>query len=922
MPETLLRTKLFVPPVRPKLVPRPHLIERLNQGLQQGHRLSLISAPAGFGKTTLASEWVGSLRLRDGREDQVADRIAWLSLDEKDNDPNRFLAYFVAALSQAESGEVTIGRGALAMLHSPQPPSAESVLTSLINDVSAVSEGIIFILDDYHLIDAPLVDDALTFMLKHSPPQMHLVIVTRADPDLPLARLRARGQLTELRGADLRFVYSEAAEFLNQKMGLDLSEEDVKALETRTEGWIAGLQLVAISMQGRKDVSSLIQAFTGSHRYVLDYVIDEVLEQQPDDVQMFLLQTAVLDRLTGSLCDALTGHDNGQATLEMLDQANLFIVSLDEKRQWYRYHHLFADLLRQRLRNVRREQAPTLHRRASAWYEKNGFADEAIEHALQAGDFEWALRLIEGQADAVWQRGEHAKLRRWLHELPGELVRSRPLLCIFQAWDLFASGHQEAAELRLKTAEQALNSNANPAKRSSPVGQSQVANDERMKIRGRAATIRAFLASFRGDIQAIHEYSHQALEYLPAEDLTWRSTAGVALGDAYSFVGELATATQVRLEALQAGKAAGNTYMILIASMKLAVSLRQQGQLERVIEICKQQLQLANQSGLSQTGVAGWIMAIWGEALAELNDLDGAIQHAKTAEELTRHGRDLGMIGWTYVCLTRIFYSTGNMAGAQEIVRKMEIIGQDSHVPPWITGLMSAWQVRIWLAQGKLDSASQWLTAFRLDGAEDFNYLHEMETIALARILIARGQLDEAAPLLQKLLEATELGGRTSRMIEILLLQALAFQASGHASQALVKLERALSLAEPGGFVRIFVDQGPAMAHLLNEALDLGIAQEYVQRLLAAYPAAAPEATSSTKSDVDQSELVEVLSDRELEVLGLIAEGLTNREIASRLYLSQHTVKVHTRNIYGKLGVHNRTHAVSRARASGILPSR
>jgi len=904
----LLRTKLYIPPVRPELVPRPRLIEWLNAGLHR--KLTLVSAPAGFGKTTLLSEWIAGCEPRT--------RFAWLSLDEGDNDPTRFLAYFVAAIQTIHQD---IGQSVIAALQSSQSLPIQAILTTLINEIAVIPDRLVLVLDDYHLIETQSIHDAITFLLEHLPPQMHLVIATRDDPHLPLARLRARGQLTELRATDLRFTSSEAAEFLNQVMGLDLSAEDIAALETRTEGWIAGLQLAAISLQGHKDATSLIKSFTGSHRFVLDYLIEEVLEQQSESVQTFLLQTAVLDRLTGSLCDALTGQDNGRATLEMLEHANLFIIPLDEERRWYRYHHLFSDLLRQRLRQTQLEQVPTLHHRASEWYEQNGFADEAIEHALRAEDFERAAYLIEEHVDAIWERGEHTKLRRWLAGLPVELVFSKPQLCILHAWNLFTSGQQDAAERSLQAAGQALDPGADRAHETSPIERVQPPNSDRMKIQGRAAAIRAFLASYRGDVPGIIQYARQALEYLPEQDLAWRSTATIALGDAYSFEGELAAAYRARLEAWEASKAAGNIYMILIASLKFAVTLRQQGQLQRVLEICRQQLQLANESGVSQTAVVGWLLAIWGEVLAELNDLDGAIHQAKKGTDLTECGRDVAMIGWSYLCLMRVLFARRDMAGAEEINRKMGNIAREHHVPPWITNLMAAWQARIWLAQDKLDAASQWVGERGLDANGAPSYLQEMEYIVLARILIAEGRLDEAARLLQRLLEAAEAGGRISRVIEILMLQALAFQAGGDTARAMTTLERALTLAEPGGFIRIFVDEGPPMARLLYEAATRGIAPDYARRLLATFPVAEPEQADPSKTQASKSELVEPLSERELEVLQLIAKGLTNQEIASRLFLSLNTIKVHTRNIYGKLGVNSRTQAVARARALGILPS-
>jgi LuxR family maltose regulon positive regulatory protein len=936
---SLLQTKLYIPPIRRELVSRPRLLDWLNAGLHRN--LMLVSAPAGFGKTTLVAEW---LAVCERLEPKV--RAAWLSLDEGDNDTARFLAYLIAALRTIEAN---IGKGALSALQSPQPPLAEVVLTQLINEITAIPRSMILVLDDYHLLEAQAIHDALTFLLEHLPSQMHVVIASREDPPLPLARLRARDQLIELRATDLRFTSSEAADFLNRVMGLGLSAEDVAALEARTEGWIAGLQLAAlalqgpISMQGRKDPATLIESFTGSHRFVLDYLVEEVLEQQSKSIQTFLLQTTVLKRLTGSLCDAILSRGaeeqrsewdpdtsaphlpsssaSGQEILEHLERSNLFVIPLDEERRWYRYHHLFADLLWQRLHRTQPEQIPGLHGRASLWYEQNGFVDEAIEHALRAEDFGRAADLVEGRAETLWGSGEQIRLQGWLEALPAEQVCSRPQLCIFHAWGLFASGQQSAAKQSLQAAERALDRTAGRETDAAPAKRVHMPVSDMTKIQGRAAAVRAFMASFRGDVSDIIQYSRQALERLPEQDLVWRSSATIALGDAYSFNGELVAACRARLEALEASKATGNWYMILIASMKLAVTLRQQGQLQRVIETCQQQWQLAKESGLSQTAVVGWLLAVWGEVLAELNDLERAIDRAERGTELTERSGDVAMIGWSYVCLVRALFSRGDMAGAEEIIQRMENIARETHVPPWITSLMAAWQARIWLAQDKLDAASQWAQERGLDADRDPALVHEMEYIALARLLIAQGRQDEASKLLRRLLDATEAGGRISRAIEILNLQALSAQAGDDTAKTMTSLERALSLAEPGGFVGIFVDEGPPMACLLYQALDRGIAPDYTRRLLAAFPVVEPEKTAPSSTKVPKSELIEPLSEREIEVLQLIAEGLTNREIATRLSLSVNTVKVHSRNIYGKLGAHNRTEAAARAQALGILPS-
>jgi LuxR family maltose regulon positive regulatory protein len=964
----LLETKLYIPPVRPELVSRTRLLERLNaglwpKGLQKdsgfARKLTLISAPAGFGKTTLVSEWAHKVGAQ-----HTAPQVAWLSLDEGDNDPARFLAYMIAALQTAEARQESTGRigaGVLSALHSPQPPPVEVVLTSLINEIAALPDRIILVLDDYHLIETQPLPDAFTFLLEHQPPQMHLVIATREDPLLSLARLRARGQLTELRATDLRFSSSEAAEFLDQVMGLDLSVKDIAALEERTEGWIAGLQLAAISMQGRRDASSLVESFTGSHRFVLDYLIEEVLEQQPESIQRFLLQTAVLDRLTGSLCDAVcfgdaealstaeAEADSGQTILEGLERANLFIVPLDEERRWYRYHHLFADLLRRRLRQTQFEQVPTLHRRASEWYEQNGFVDQAIEHALRAEGFERAAHLIEEHADALWGRGEHVKLRRWLTKLPIELAFTRPHLCIYHAWYLFVSGQQEAAERSLQAAEQALDSSlvlstswkdpvegTDRATETKLQEQDTLAGPDRMKLQGRVAAVRAFMVSYRGDVPGIIQYASRALEYLPEQDRTWRSLSAIVLGDAYGFKGDMTAAYEARFEALKACKAAGDIYYVMLAGLKLAITLRAQGRLQQTLEICQEQMQLAHEYGLSQTSLNGLFLVIWGEVLAELNDLEGAIDQANKGVELAELAVDMALLGWGYMCLMRILFSRGEFAGIKEIIEKMENTARESNVPTWITNQMAAWQARLWLAQGKLEAASQWVRERGLVAAgeprppHEFDFFSLNDHVMLARILIAQERLDEATRLLPRLLEAAEAGDRRTRVIEILNLQALALQAGGDSARAVTTLERALILAEPEGFIRTFVDEGPLIASLLGQLHRKSVAVDYTAQILAAFEttrqgtgddADADIRPQTTQTTLDPSSaLVEPLSERELEVLQLVAEGLTNREIASRLFLTLNTVKAHTRNIYGKLGVRSRTQAVARARALGVLP--
>ena len=939
----LLRTKLYIPPPRHEQVLRPRLLERLDAGLEK--KLTLLSAPAGFGKTTLVSEWIWSKQY--GGHAAAGDRadhetlsslapyshrrqvglptphFAWLSLDESDNDPTRFLTYLIAALQAAlQSIEPEIGKGALAALATPQPPPVEAVLTALINDIAARSAAhassarIVLVLDDYHLIqdtrpESAAVHDALTFLLEHLPPPpssggLHLVITTREDPPLPLARLRARGQLTELRGADLRFTRSEAAEFLNQRMGLELGEHDVAALEARTEGWIAGLQLAALSLQGRENADGLIQSFTGSHRFVLDYLIEEVLAQQPESVQAFLLQTAVLDRLTGPLCEALTGQEESRQTLERLERANLFIVPLDDERRWYRYHRLFSDLLVQRLRQAQPEQVAALHSRASRWYERNGYLDEAIEHAMRAEQYERAAALIDQDADAIWMRAEHAKLGRWLNALPREVLGSKPHLCIYAAWMLFALGQRDPAKECLLSAEQALG----------------LPGPTDTKLRGRLAAIRALMVSWWGDAPAIIGHARHALKDLPVRD-PWRGPAAIALGDAYELQDELEAAYQARMEAAEACKAAGDSVFHLIAGFKVASTLQALGRLQESVEICQQQIEFAGEHGLAQSSLAGSLWAQWSAVLAEWNDLDGALERARKGVALTENG-DLALRGFAKLCLVSAFSARGELSAAGEILEELETLAREHDLPLYTTHPAAIWRVILWLMQGDVAAAARWAAERGLDAEAEPPLKPEDEYALLARILYAQERLDPAARLLQHLLEAAEAGERLSSLIGVLALQAQVFQAQGKPAQAMAALERALALAEPAGFVRIFVGEGPPMARLLYDALGRGILPDYVGKLLAAFPDLEAQPVGKPqipKSEISKSQILEPMSERETEVLQLIAEGLTNPEIGDRLYISLNTVKVHTRNIYGKLDAHSRTQAVARARTLGILPS-
>ena len=785
-----LATKLFIPPAQPKVVLRPRLIGRLREGLHR--RLTLISAPAGFGKTTLLGEWLGGFERP----------AAWLSLDEGDKDPTRFLAYLVAALQTVTPD---IGEGVLGALQSPQPPPTEAILTALLNEISAIPDDFVLVLDDYHVIDAGAVDDALAFLLDHLPPRMHLVIATREDPHLPLARLRARGQLAELRAADLRFTPSEAAEFLEGAMGLDLSTEDIAALETRTEGWIAGLQLAAISMRGREDATSFIKSFAGSHHFVLDYLVEEVLGQQSESVQAFLLRTSILERLCGPLCDAvlIDPSTSGQDTLEYLEHSNLFLVPLDDDRHWYRYHHLFAELLRQRLHQNGEEGVAELHVRASRWYEDNGLETEAIHHALIAEDFERAAGLVEMAWPAMDGRFQAAAWLGWVKSLPDELIRARPVLSVGYAWALLGGGELEAGEARLLDAEGWLETSADSGGRPEDPSSGMVVVDEEQFqfLPASIASARAYLALAFGDVPGTAEYARRALDLLPRGDHTRRGQAAALLGLAYWTSGDLEAAHQALADAMANFRMAGDLHFAISGTYGLADIRIDQGRLRDAVRTYENALQLAEEQGEpALRGTAELYLGLSGLYL-ERGDLEAARQHLLKSEELGEHAALPNWPNRRCVATARMAEAQGEFDDALDLLNEAERLYYRSPVPD--VRPVTALRTRVWVRQGRLTEALGWAREWGLSPHDDLSYLREFEHIVLARVLIAEFKTErvehsilEARGLLERLLSAAEEGGRMGRAIEILVLQALAHQAQGDVSAA---LQTSATVLEPGG---------------------------------------------------------------------------------------------------------------------------
>lgn len=929
----LLQTKLYVPQrlagrQRLFLVPRPHLIQHLNQGLHQLCKLILISAPAGFGKTTLVSEWIHQKDENRKQKEESGEasfhpsRVAWLSLDEGDHDLTRFLTYFVAALNLMPGVEKPVGEGAMTMLQSSQPPPTGVVLAALINDLAALPDNIVLVLDDYHLIESPPVDEAVTFLLEYLPHQLNLVIITRVDPALPLARLRARRQLLELRAADLRFTSAETAEFLNQVMGLNLAAADIAALEDRTEGWISGLQLAAISMQGRDDAPSRIKSFTGSHRFVLDYLIEEVLVQQPEDVQAFLLKTAVLDRLTGSLCDALTSENNGRATLEKLERANLFIVPLDEERRWYRYHHLFADLLRQQLRQRHPDWIPGLHGRASEWCARQNQPADAIRHALAAADYERAADL----AEFIWPDWNNSYRSitwlGWVKTLPDDLIRTRPVLCVALAQALLNAGQLEAAEARLVDAERWLEPADGRHRLDTSAAAMVVADETQFQaLPAKLATTRAYHAQAVGDFPGTVTYVNRALDLLPQADTYNRAAVTGLVGLAYWASGDLEAAYQTFSDGLFQNTRDLITGTFVLADMQMTL-----GHLSQAESICERGLALAKAHDpplpIGTEDIYSGISLVHHAQ----GKLDTAVHDLQMCQKL---GQQVNLPDWRYrwcIAQSQLDVSMRDLDSALDLLDEASRVFVRTPLPE--IRPIAAIKARVWLKQGRLNEALAWTQERGLSVDDDLSYLREFEHITLARVLIAQYEQDQAddalnaaVKLLERLLKAAEASKRTGSAIEILALQALAFAAQGSQSPALTALERALTLAEPEGFFQRFVDEGAPMARLLYEILSQDIASDFVRRLLTAFPVFEPEQAAPVQAEISEFDWIEPLSDRELEVLQLIAEGLTNQEIATRLFLALNTVKVHTRNIYSKLGVNSRIQAVARARDLGFLSS-
>ncbi len=924
MPEPqLLVTKIAIPPLRAQLLPREHLIAVVNQS--RSVPLTLLSAPAGFGKTTLLSAW----------SSQSTSQVAWLSLDEQDNDPARFWAYVIAALRHSGT---PVGEAAEALLHSSQPSLLTGALTTLINELAALSQDTALILDDYQVISEPAIHESLQFLLDHLPACLHLLLASRGDPQLPLARLRARGQVVEVRETELRLSGEEAARFLTQVMGLALTEEETARLEMRTEGWIAGLQLAALSLRRHADVSTFIQASAGSHRLILDYVQEEILEPLPESQRRFLLQTSVLERMNAGVCQALTGEPASQQVLEELERANLFLVPLDEERRWYRFHTLFREVLLARLQATQPEQVARLHREAALWYQQQEWPHEAIHHALATQDFLFVAELLEGYTERLYLQGELKTLLAWIKQLPEEVLHAYPRLATsyilaFRMLSPFSDQEEREYLHQLRAGvEQTL-------KRED---QASLSLTERDRLRNRLSILDGWGLTARalsdGDVEQLSRLAEQAQHMPPDDDTMWQQHMLAPFAMAWRMAGNFPPMVAALQESRKRTRMTQHRYQEVQILWGLIAALIASGQLRLAHDYCQELQQLVDGLG-GPLPVAAYPDLFQAQLAYAWNQLEVAKSAAQKAIDKTAPLQYLDILMVAYEVLSHVYMALGDLTGAEHAVREMERVNQSAGIPlfrPWVEGL----RVQLWLARGDLTRAVDWAehAQYRQD---TLYYSSEIAYLALVRIYLAQQRYPQALQWLAALLSSAEQVARVESMISILALQVVALQASGATQEALRILLRLLTLAEPEGYMRIFLDAGEPMQQALQALLstkhmrhDISLVPpalaSYAHTVLAAFECEQRETVQQETipfvskalprpSSEAAYQLVEPLTPRELEVLYLLAEGASNQEIANRLVVSLTTVKKHVGSLLLKLAAENRTHAVARARKLSLL---
>ena len=899
MTQPLVATKLYVPTARAGLVARERLLLRLEEGA--GKRLTLVSAPAGFGKTTLLASWLAA---------STRDRtVAWLSLDAADSEPTLFWAGVAAALDDAISRRST-GEPAQ---QSPSPNSADVTVSALLNDLTETTGEVLLILDDYHLADRAEVAAGMTFLVDHLPPNAHLVLCTRADPDLSLARWRAQGELLEIRAGDLRFTPSETATYLEGAISAPLTGEQVDALENRTEGWIAALQLAAISLQGRADVAAFISGFAGDNRFVVDYLVEEVLAQQPATVRDFLLRSAVLDRLSTSLCNVVLEREDSDTMLRILERSNLFLVALDDTREWYRYHQLFADVLRARLSSEHPDLVPLLHERASHWFEEHDLADPAIRHAVTAGRVDRAAALVEAAMPAVRRHRQEALASSWLRELPEAVIARSPALAVLSAGLLLVAGEVEAVRARLDDADRALAT----AQVAEPQGESEA--PDLCSLRATVAIYRASLAQAQGDTAGTALHARRALDIADPQDHLSRGGAAGFLALAAWAEGDVEQALEMFTQAVDSLHIAGNLIDELSGTVVLADLWRAAGRTSKARALCEGALRSADSTGEQVGRAAAELHVALAELDIEAGELDSARLHLQTAAEWVRRAALTESVFRSFVAEALLARAHGEFAEAHELLDEAQRLYRPGFFPDLRP--IPALRARLHISEGRLHEASEWARERGLSVVEPADHLREFEHLTLVRLLLAKHRhrpaerVEEVLTLLDRLGAAAQATGRTGSLVEIRVLAALTLEAQGRRSEALVTLASAWEVAaEPESHIRIFLDEGEPMIQLLHAARNDTTVGHHARRLTG------PAGVARTLRGDHGRPAEEQLSDREMQVLIMLDSELGGPDIARALFISPNTLRTHTKHIFTKLGVSSRRAAVLRARERRLMP--
>jgi LuxR family transcriptional regulator, maltose regulon positive regulatory protein len=878
----LLATKFHIPPSRSVGITRPRLLEQISSGLHENHKLTLVSAPAGYGKTTLVAEWFHSLK-----NEKLG--VAWLSLDEADNDLARFLSYWLAAFQLVNE---SFSEKIQPFLNLPQFPPVKTLLDELLNELAVLKTPTLIGIEDYHIITNPLIHEALEYFIDHQPAGVHLILTTREDPLLPLSRLRARGQMTEIRARDLRFTPQEARQFFDLSLNLSLSDETLRALDERTEGWAAGLHLAALALQNQPDPAAFIETFRGSHRYVLDYLAEEVIRQQDEEIQQFLAQTCILEQFDAAACESLTGRADSQSMLHRLDQANLFIIPLDNTREWYRYHHLFADYLRT---GLTRFESSALNQKAALYHEANDMIFEAVHYAQASSDHDFVADLVERAVsrEAAWSSGRVSALTGWLAALPDAALKTRPLLSLHASRIAYLGAHFEQADTLIDQAEGAI------AARS-------ISGPEGDHLLALAALYRGGIASVRGDVRSVFEQTRHALAAIPPEEHLAQARATFSLALAYELSGETQQAVQTYLEASRLANEVGVSFLMLNARCAAALVQIRQGKLGMAAQTCHEALKLVDSKHIPPVGL---VWAILGGIACEKDDLSTAERYIQDALHLTRQGGLMDDLNVGLIYQSRLLHAKGDFPGALSLLEQAAAVMDAFHVPR-LSMLAAAYIARLRLAGGQIELAVQWAQQYQqVRLSQPVEYLREFEDLTLARIWLATGDLEAAFSLLKPLLEQAKIAGRGQVCIETHILLAQVHRARRNTPFAVENLSHALRIAAPEGYVRIFMDEGAALAELLPKARLA--APDLVDRLL--------DKKAHVKEVLSPlARLPEPLSEQEIRVLKLLMAGNSNREIADDLVISVGTAKWHVHNVLQKLGVSNRSQAIARAHELGI----